>query len=118
MTDLIDLSAFRSLLSQLGGDARAQHRFVTDFVGLWDARAERLTVALSRPDLEDAHIVLIGIRSSCAMVGAVGLRGVADQMHSALRSGDLQSCTAELDHLLQCGAATCTELTHVIAPAS
>ena len=118
MNELIDVVKFRALRSALGGDVRSHMRFVTDFVELWDARAHRLTLALARPDLEDAHIVLIGIRSSSAMIGAVGLREVADQMHIALRAGDLQACHDELARLLRCGVETCTELTQIVESAS
>lgn len=110
MSELLDPVTLRSLLSQLGGDERAHRRFITDFVGLWDTRAQRLRHALDRPDLEEAHVVLLSIRSSCVMLGAVGVLDIADRMHQALRAGDIASCRGELGILLQSGTATCLEL--------
>ena len=38
---------------------------------------------------EEAHVVLLSIRSSRTMVGAVALEAVADVIHGALKSRDL-----------------------------
>jgi hypothetical protein len=110
VSELLDPVALRSLLSQVGGDKRSHRRFMLDFVSLWDTRSQRLMNALTRADVEDAHIVLLGIRSSSVMLGAVGVLGEADAMHAALRSGDLDACRGGLPRLLQTGAATCREL--------
>ena len=106
----IESAALCALRTQLGGDAKSQLRFVRDFIDLWNTRAERLTTALALPDQEEAHIVLLSIRSSSMMVGAVVLEATASLIHSALKSGDLAGCRRHLPRLTEVGALACGEL--------
>ncbi|HSP51866.1 MAG TPA: hypothetical protein VLO00_03130 [Cryobacterium sp.] len=122
MSTLLDDRALGALLRQLGGDAGAQCRFAQDFVDLWQPRADRLVEALGhslgepvgdsagRTDAEQAHVVLLSIRSSSVMVGAVVLEATAGLIHSALARGDFDGCRQHLPRLLEVGARTCREL--------
>jgi hypothetical protein len=106
----IDPAALRALLVSLGGDARVHSRFVRDFVGLWGTRFRRLAIALDRADAEEAHVVLLSIRSSSVMVGAARLEAVATGVHNSLKCGDISGCRGQLSELVEAGAVTCDEL--------
>lgn len=115
MSHHIESAALRALRIQLGCDTESQSRFVRDFVDLWNTRTERLTAALALPDEEEAHIVLLGIRSGSIMVGAVVLEATAALIHSALKSGDLAGCRSYLPRLTEVGALACGELSDLFA---
>jgi len=107
MTGHLDL---RSLSARLGGDTALQQRFVADFVRLWEVRALRLQTALGIRDLEDADVVLLSIRSSSRMVGAVVLESVAVRIHDLLKEEDVAGCERQLEYLNEVGVHTCREL--------
>lgn len=111
MIALLEERALETLLTQVGGDLALRHRFLSDFVALWPNRAERLADSLTRPDLEEAHVVLLSIRSTSTMVGAVVLEAIAALVHSALTCNDVPGCLRHLPRLLEVGEATCVELT-------
>ncbi|MEB0002648.1 hypothetical protein QN355_10705 [Cryobacterium sp. 10S3] len=110
MIALLEDGALETLLNQVGGDTSLRHRFLRDFVALWPSRAERLAESLARPDLEEAHVVLLSIRSTSTMVGAVVLEATAALVHSALSRNDLPGCLQHMRRLVEVGEATCAEL--------
>jgi len=114
---LLEDGALETLLTQVGGDTSLRHRFLRDFVALWPSRAERLAESLARPDLEEAHVVLLSIRSTSTMVGAVVLESTAALVHSALALKDLPGCFRHLPRLIEVGEATCAELAVLAARA-
>ena len=117
MIALLEDGALETLLTQVGGDTSLRHRFLRDFVALWPSRAERLAESLARPDLEEAHVVLLSIRSTSTMVGAVVLESTAALVHSALALKDLPGCFRHLPRLIEVGEATCAELAVLAARA-
>jgi HPt (histidine-containing phosphotransfer) domain-containing protein len=106
----IEDAALRALLSQMGGDRQMQSRFVHDFVQLWGSRSQRLEAALAFPDSEEAHVVLLSIRTSSAMVGAVTVGAIAAMMHDALRDGDIPGTVRHLPRLNVLGEQACHDL--------
>jgi hypothetical protein len=106
----VDGTALGDLLASLGGDALALARFMRDFVNLWGSRSERLATALARADADEAHVVLLSIRSTSVMVGAVRLEAVAAGLHNTLKFGDFDGCRGQLAGLAEAGAVTCAEL--------
>jgi len=110
MSRLLDEDALHDLLTSVGRDAGARSRFALDFVSLWETRVRRLTNALDRRDAEEAHVVLLSIRSSSKMIGAQVIEAAASLMHSALERQEFESCTRHLPRLDQVGQETCAEL--------
>jgi HPt (histidine-containing phosphotransfer) domain-containing protein len=113
----IEATALRALLSQVGGNHELQRRFVHDFVHLWSSRTERLQKALASPfpDAEEAHVVLLAIRSSSTMVGAVTVEATAAMMHDALRDGDIPGSMRHIDRLSEVGEHACHDLAVMFA---
>ncbi|MDJ0338421.1 hypothetical protein [Cryobacterium sp. PH31-O1] len=114
MSALVDPAPLQRLSSDLGGDVAVQHRFVNDFLALWHTRELRLRTAIAAADLEDADIVLLSIRSSSKMLGAVRLDHTASQLHSTVKDKDLSGCRRQLPHLSEVGVDTCMALSRHI----
>ena len=115
MSKHIEATALRALLSQVGGNAELQRRFVHDFVHLWGSRTQRLRAALAFPDAEEAHVVLLSIRSSSTMVGAVTVEATAAMMHDALREGDIAGSVRHINRLDEVGESACHDLAVMFA---
>ena len=115
VSPLVDPLRLQRLRTDFGGDISAPNRFVNDFLDLWQTRESRLRAALASSDLEDADVVLLSIRSSCQMLGAVLLENTAGRLHAALKNEDLPGCQQQLTWLSEVGADTCLALTHHIA---
>ncbi|MGO4783063.1 hypothetical protein [Cryobacterium sp. W22_MBD10_FK3] len=117
MSAHIEATALRALLTQMGGDRDMQRRFVHDFVHLWHSRSQRLSAALGAqfPDAEEAHVVLLSIRSSSTMVGAVTVEATAAMMHDALRDGDIPGSLRHIQRLNQVGELACNDLATMFA---
>ena len=110
MIALLEDGALETLLNQVGGDTSLRHRFLRDFVALWPSRAVRLAESLARRVLDVAHVVLLSIRSTSTMVGAVVLEATAALVHTALARNDVPGCLRHLPRLIEVGEATCAEL--------
>jgi hypothetical protein len=110
MSRLLDEDALHSLLTAVGWDEGARTRFARDFVSLWETRVRRLAKALDSRDAEEAHVVLLSIRSSSKMIGAQVVDATASLMHSSLDRQDLEGCAQHLGRLDQVGQETCAEL--------
>lgn len=115
VSPLVDPAPLQRLRHDLGGDVTVQNRFVTDFLSLWNSRERRLGTALASADLEDAGVVLLSIRSSSRMLGAVRLENTAGRLQSTLKNGDLSGCRQQLPVLAEVGADTCLALSRHIA---
>jgi hypothetical protein len=116
VSPLVDPAPLQRLRHDLGGDVTVQNRFVTDFLSLWNFRELRLSTALASADFEDADVVLLSIRSSSRMLGAVRLENAAGRLHASLESLDLTGCRHQLPHLSEVGLDTCLALSRHIAP--
>jgi hypothetical protein len=110
LSPLIDPLPLRLLCSQLGGDTVVRNRFVTDFVALWTSRQQHLGSALAVADLTEADVVLLSIRSSSHMLGAVHLDYTAGLLRGALNDNDLSGCRQQLPRLSAVGVDTCLAL--------
>jgi hypothetical protein len=110
----VDRATLGELLASLGGDALVLARFARDFVTLWGSRSERLATALAQADASEAHVVLLSIRSTSVMLGAVRLEAVAAGVHESLRCGDFNGCRQQLTELTEVGAGTCSELAELV----
>lgn len=114
MTPLVDPSLLQRMRLDFGGDETTPHRFVTDFLALWNDRELRLRTALASDDLEEAHVVLLSIRSSSQMLGAIRLEITASRLHAAVKDRDLGGYQQHLTGLSAIAADTCLELTRHI----
>ena len=115
VSPLVDPASLQRLRRDLGGDIAVQDRFVNDFLNLWHHRELRLHTALASADLVAADIVLLSIRSSSHMLGAVRLEDTAGRLHSTLKDQDLTGCRQQLPLLAEVGADTCLALSRHIA---
>ena len=115
LDSLVDPAPLRRLRSDFGGDETVQNRFVNDFVALWQTRENRLETALAVADLDDADIVLLSIRSSSHMLGAVRLEKIAGRLHNTVKNRDLPGCRQQLPGLCEVGTETCWALSQSIA---
>jgi hypothetical protein len=106
----IDPRALATLSADLTGDGASVHRFIRDFLGLWQARVDRLKSALACEALDALHVVLLSIRTSASMLGAVLLEASAALMLGAVQRADLAACSAQLSHLIQSGQEACRAL--------
>ncbi|KGJ79674.1 hypothetical protein GY21_04410 [Cryobacterium roopkundense] len=110
MTGYVDETVLERLRNDLGGDAATVRRFAWNFVNHWTARAERLEQALAGPDAVEADVVLLSIRSSSCMLGALPLEAESARMLGALSQCDLPGCRLSLATLTGIGEQTCIEL--------
>ncbi|PJJ55619.1 hypothetical protein [Compostimonas suwonensis] len=115
LSDLIDKAVLRDLLDQLSGDLGGSRVFVENFVGLWDTRSRRLTCALDESDPDEAHIVLLSIASSCAMVGAIAVCAIAGVIDAAVVFGDFAEARRHLVRLEDVATRTLDELSAMLA---
>jgi len=113
-TRYIEHHRYSRLLDHLSGDAASQRRFVLDFVSLWTPRTERLQQALATNNLQDADVVLLSIRSSSTMIGAMMLEAAAGLIHSAVKRRDVAGAEKHLARLHELGGLTCAELLWIL----
>ena len=106
----IDHSALAALSADLCGDTHTVHRFITDFLLLGEVRLERLRDAMSQAVLDSVHVVLLSIRTSATMLGAVLVEKCVTAMLSAVKDADLAACAEQIGHLVELGQQTCREL--------
>jgi hypothetical protein len=114
LTRYVDQEAALELLGAVGNHEH-RARFVHDFINLWETRSQRLMKALGIRDFEDADVVLLSIRSSSTMLGAWPLEAIAGMVHSAVKAEDLAGSMRHLGRLHEVGAATCRELSTMLA---
>lgn len=114
-SELLDSSVLSALLDDLGGDTCSLTSFITDFVSLWDTRAQRLTDAVAAQSVDSAHIVLLSIRSSAHMIGANVLEVSATAMLDALHRSGIAACVPSVGALIDDGEGTCRALAAVLA---
>jgi len=114
-TEYLDRSALRSLLDDLGGDTCSLANFITDFVSLWDTRAQRLADALAAQSIDAVHVVLLSIRSSAHMIGARVLEASTTAMLEVLHRSGIAACAAEVGGLIDDGRGSCRALVTLLA---
>lgn len=106
----IDHSALAALSADLCGDSHTVRRFISDFVVLWEVRLQRLRDAVSQAVLDSVYVVLLSIRTSANMLGAVLVEDCVTAMLSAVKQADLGACEAQMAQLDELGQETCREL--------
>lgn len=114
-TEYLDRSALRSLLDDLGGDTCTLASFITDFVDLWDTRARRLAEALAAHATDAVHVVLLSIRSSAHMIGAVVLEASTTAMLDLLQQSGIAACASSVGGLIDDGRGSCQALVTLLA---
>ncbi|KFF58922.1 hypothetical protein JF66_14975 [Cryobacterium sp. MLB-32] len=113
----IDRVVLARLCHDLGGDKASVGRFAGKFVSHWCERAARLEKALGRSDASEAGVVLLSIRTTSSMLGAVHLEAESALMLGALSRCDFAGCRLSLSSLTRIGDETCLELTELFRSA-
>jgi histidine phosphotransfer protein HptB len=103
---LVDPLVLGRLSAELYGSAEIADRFLSDFIDTWDCRITRLRAAFDAADAEEAFVVLISIRSTSEMVGAVALAAAAGRMQEAVEAGRLAAATQAFSELEGIGTRT------------
>lgn len=106
---LVDLAVLHELEQQVG-DRATVLGFVHDFVDLWTSRYHRLVDGLELFDADATLDVLISIKASAAMAGAVRLSRDAEELERVVRCGDEAASSGLLPKLKACGEQTLREL--------
>ena len=114
-SEFLDGSVLGALLDDLDGDTCSLTSFINDFVSLWDTRAQRLTDALAAQSVDGAHVVLLSIRSSAYMIGAIVLETSTTSMLEMLHRFGTAACRSSLDALLGDGQGSCQALLKMLA---
>lgn len=92
-------------------DAEPVRRFVQNFIFIWEDRYTRLRNASRARDRSAAIEVLLGIKTSSLMLGAVQLAELAGDLEARLRQGGSGRITpARLLALAECGNSTVQRL--------
>lgn len=106
---VLDLSALWAMESDFD-DAEPVRNFVRDFITIWEDRYARLLDASANRDRAAILEVLMGIKVSSVMIGAVQLRTVAEDIEQCVRRGP--SCVPDsmLITLHDCGDRTIAQL--------
>jgi hypothetical protein len=107
---LLDLRALRTLEADLEG-AGPVRGFVQDFILIWDERYRRLVEALTYARHKAARDVLLGIKASSVMLGAMQLNNVAETVEVHLTRGNACVPDSLLNALADCGRRTIQQLT-------
>jgi hypothetical protein len=107
---LIDPRAWAALVVQVCGSRVIARSFVTDFIDIWPERLDRLSAALEQADAEDAYVMLLSVRTSSEMVGAVALAEHAVRLEIAAHAGRLEPCAAGFAALRRVGDRTMAAL--------
>ena len=106
----VDADELRRLLRELSGDLRSRRRFVQTYVEMWPTRLARLEAALDHDDVDESKVVLLSIRSSSVMLGAVGVAGLASAGLRAVEMGDLAHAREISAALEEMGRRSCERL--------
>ena len=101
---LISMDKLRGLSDQVG--AESCRRFVSNFVAMWDSRFTRLEQAVARPDFDAAMDVVLSIKISSHMAGAVRLSALATAAQELVARRDLNGLTEMVVAVDACGIET------------
>jgi HPt (histidine-containing phosphotransfer) domain-containing protein len=82
---LLDSVVLNRLRSELDDDERVWKVFVQNFITHLPERNERLRQALTTGDFKDAMAAVLSLKTSCQMVGAERLAGLAMDLEQSLR---------------------------------
>ena len=107
---LVDQKVLHRLEDEFDDPGPAQS-FVRDFIAYWDERYLRLAEAVQSRDTDASLDALLSVRIASAMIGATRLAGMAADLESKLKRGNLAAVEAALPDLLDCGTATIKKLT-------
>ncbi len=110
----IDEAQVAGRFREVAGNVAAVIRFIRHFVAAWEWRVARLLDAMERQDPEDVTTVLLSVRTSRAMLGALTLSLAAADLQSELVS------TRHVDRVaivrfIEVGTTACAELTDLAA---
>ena len=109
---LVDPAVLEELAEQLDGPTVAR-RFARDYTDMWEQRFRRLAAALARQDRAAAMDAVISLKISSAMVGALRLAWLAEQLEHLIRSEDYDAGKKVLAEVADHGGQTVRELRHL-----
>lgn len=101
---LISMDKLRGLSDQVG--AESCRRFVSNFVAMWDSRFTRLQQAVQRPDFDAAMDVVLSIKISSHMAGAVRLSALAAAAQELVVRRDASGLAEMVAAVDACGVET------------
>jgi HPt (histidine-containing phosphotransfer) domain-containing protein len=93
-------------------------RFAADYVAMWEHRRGRLAAALEDQDREAVLDAAISMKVSSAMIGALRLARLAENVERATREGVLYRSENILTLIAEAGIATVEEIGHRYAQVS
>jgi hypothetical protein len=114
--EIVDPRVLDRLSAELYGSAEIAGRFLRDFIDTWECRIVRLRGAFEGEDADEAFVVVISIRTTSEMVGAVALAAEAEFMQSAIDEHRLPVAAARLPELERIGAETMSLLRRRLEP--
>lgn len=74
--------------------------FRQDYLDLLEARVTKIERLIADRQLEAAHVALLSLESSSAMVGATALTAVVKELRSAMEHGDVEDLDAQTTRVL------------------
>lgn len=110
---LTSAAALNELSEQMGREAVRQ--FVGNYIHMWNGRFERLVTALEEPDYPGAMDVVLSIKISSQMAGALRLAGYASIAQDMVRAADHAGLVSLLDPLQRCGEDTVRALSESLS---
>lgn len=69
--------------------------FRQDYLDLLEGRVRKIERLVADQQLEAAHVALLSLESSSAMVGATALAAAVKELRSALERGDVEDVDAQ-----------------------
>ena len=110
---LTSAAALDELSEQMGQETCRQ--FVGTYIQMWNGRFQRLVSALEEPDYAGAMDVVLSIKISSQMAGALRLAGYASIAQDMVRSADHAGLVSLLDPLQSCGQETVRALSESLS---
>jgi HPt (histidine-containing phosphotransfer) domain-containing protein len=91
-------------------DTASAHRYLIEYLQMWEGRLLRLSAAISAENEEAAMDAVLSVRTSAGMIGAVRLAQLAADIEQHLANGDTEGAASWLNELEVCGQLTMEEL--------
>lgn len=107
---LVSMEQLHDLEDSLGGEPALCRGFVTNYIGMWTGRFQKLTTAIGAEDFNAAMDAALSLHTSSRMVGAELLSEQSGDLIMVLRRGCFAGAAFALLSLGECGERTMTEL--------
>ncbi|SDD08820.1 Hpt domain-containing protein [Auraticoccus monumenti] len=96
---LLNDAVLDDLVTLFDGDCSVARGFVDGFVTLSSARLARIRSAVARHDGQDGEVALLSLKTTSSMIGADRLTRECDAMAAAVRAGDWERLSEQLNGL-------------------